>query len=53
MDKKELLRLIDQAAEEQWTALNLSEKGITELPPEIAKLKKNLTKLSLFLNKLS
>jgi hypothetical protein len=32
MDKQELLRIIDQAAEEGWTSLDLSNKGLTELP---------------------
>ncbi len=34
----ELLRLIDQAAAERWTTLDLSGKGLSELPPEIGKL---------------
>jgi internalin A len=38
MTQDELLQLIDQAAEEGWTELDLSGKGLTELPPEIGKL---------------
>jgi len=38
MNKDELLRLIDQAAREGWTSLDLSNQGLTELPPEIGKL---------------
>ncbi len=38
--KAELLRLIDQAADEGWTELDLSSKGLDELPNEIKKLKK-------------
>jgi predicted RNase H-like HicB family nuclease len=37
MDKQELLRLIAQAAAEGWTSLDLSNRGLTELPPEIRK----------------
>ena len=37
--KAELLRLIDQAADEGWTKLNLSGLGLEELPPEIGKLR--------------
>jgi Leucine-rich repeat (LRR) protein len=37
MDKQELLRIIEQAANEGWTSLDLSNKGLTELPPEIGK----------------
>ncbi|MEM9089528.1 MAG: COR domain-containing protein [Cyanobacteria bacterium P01_F01_bin.53] len=40
--KTELLALIDQAAEEGWTELDLSGKGLTMLPPKIG----NLTKLT-------
>jgi hypothetical protein len=35
MHQDELLRIIDQAADECWTTLDLSNKGLTELPPEI------------------
>ncbi|MEL6353115.1 MAG: hypothetical protein AAFR58_15380, partial [Cyanobacteria bacterium J06627_28] len=38
MTQDELLALIDQAAEEGWTELDLSGKGLTMLPPEIGKL---------------
>ncbi|NEP17061.1 MAG: GTP-binding protein [Leptolyngbya sp. SIO4C1] len=38
MTRDELLALIDQAAEEGWTELDLSGQGLTELPPEIGKL---------------
>ncbi|MGI0491878.1 hypothetical protein ACN4EG_08700 [Alkalinema pantanalense CENA528] len=36
--QQELLRLIDQAADEQWEALDLSGLGLTELPKEIGRL---------------
>ncbi|MDA0268119.1 MAG: hypothetical protein O3A14_14470 [Cyanobacteria bacterium] len=38
MTQEELLRLIDQAAEEGWTELDLAGQNLTELPPEIGKL---------------
>ena len=38
MTQEELLLLIDQAADEGWTELDLSGKDLTELPPEIGKL---------------
>ena len=38
MTKDELLALIDQAAAEGWTELDLSGQGLTELPEEIGKL---------------
>ena len=38
MTQDELLALIDQAAEEGWTELDLSGRGLTALPPEIGKL---------------
>ena len=38
MTPDELLKLINQAAEEGWTELDLSGKGLTDLPPEIGKL---------------
>lgn len=40
MDKKELLRLIDQAADEGWEELDLRDQGLRELPPEIGKLQR-------------
>jgi len=44
--KVELLRLIDQAADEGWTELDLAGLGLEELPAEIGKLK-SLEKLML------
>ena len=38
MTQDELLALIDQAAEEGWTELDLSGRGLTALPLEIGKL---------------
>jgi internalin A len=38
MTQDELLALIDRAAAENWTELDLSGQGLTELPPEIGKL---------------
>jgi internalin A len=38
MSPDELLQLIDQAAAEGWTELDLAGQGLTELPPEIGKL---------------
>ncbi len=52
MDEKELLRTIQQAAREGWTELDLSEKGLTVLPPEIGQLT-NLTALNLRVNELT
>jgi Leucine-rich repeat (LRR) protein/GTPase SAR1 family protein len=52
MEREELLRLIDRAANEQWTELDLREKGITEIPESIAKLT-NLTILYLGRNKIT
>lgn len=37
MTRDELLALIDQAEREEWTELDLSNKGLTELPPEIGR----------------
>jgi Leucine-rich repeat (LRR) protein len=48
MDRKELLKIILRAEKKCLKELNLSYKGITELPPEIGKLS-NLTVLSLSL----
>ncbi|ESA36837.1 leucine rich repeat domain protein [Leptolyngbya sp. Heron Island J] len=38
MTKDELLALLEQAAAEGWTELDLSGQGLTELPEEIGKL---------------
>ncbi|MFP4103017.1 hypothetical protein [Coleofasciculus sp.] len=38
MTREELLSLINQASNEGWKELDLSGKGLTELPPEIGKL---------------
>ncbi len=38
MTREELLLLINQASNEGWKELDLSGKGLTELPPEIGKL---------------
>jgi small GTP-binding protein len=46
MTREELLAIIEQARRENWEELDLSNKGITELPPEIGQLK-NLKKLDL------
>lgn len=46
MNRDELLKLIDQAAHERWTELDLQDEGLTELPPEIGHLK-NLETLNL------
>jgi internalin A len=43
MDRDELLRLIDKAAEEGWTELDLSGQGLTELPHEIGQLSRLMT----------
>ena len=51
MTREELLAIIEQAAHEGATELDLSGKGITELPDEIGKLV-NLRELSLRENKL-
>jgi hypothetical protein len=37
MNQDELLCLIAQAANEGWITLDLVNKGLTELPPEIRK----------------
>ncbi|NJL39962.1 MAG: GTP-binding protein [Leptolyngbyaceae cyanobacterium SM1_4_3] len=51
MTQEELLALIDQAAAEGWTELDLSGQGLTELPGAIGQLT-GLTTLSLFDNQL-
>jgi Leucine-rich repeat (LRR) protein/GTPase SAR1 family protein len=38
MERQELLEIIDRAADEQWTELDLAGMDLTELPPEIGKL---------------
>ena len=38
MTQDELLALIDQAERKKWKELDLSDKGLTELPPEIGRL---------------
>ncbi len=52
MEREELLRLIDRAADEQWTELDLAGMDLTELPPEIEKLT-NLTNLDLSFNQIT
>ena len=49
MDEKELLEIVEQAAKEGRTELDLSKKNITTLPPEIGSLK-DLTTLNLSYN---
>jgi small GTP-binding protein len=51
-DNQEILRLIEQAAKEGRTTLDLSGKQLTSLPPEIARLT-NLTRLDLSNNRLT
>jgi len=52
MTDKELLEIIDQAAKDGRTELDLSGKNIKSLPPELAKLT-NLTELDLSYNQLT
>ncbi|MCP4668519.1 MAG: leucine-rich repeat domain-containing protein, partial [Deltaproteobacteria bacterium] len=52
MDNHTLIKIIDQAAREGWTELDLYNKGLTRLPPEIGQLKK-LRVLQLGRNKLT
>ena len=40
MNQEELLRLINQAFEEEWEELDLSGNNLTELPAEIGQLSK-------------
>jgi small GTP-binding protein len=51
-DKQEILKLIEQAAKEGWTELDLRDNRLTSLPPEIIKLT-NLTYLDLRNNQLT
>jgi Leucine-rich repeat (LRR) protein len=52
MTEAELLQLIEQAAREGWTELDLNRKGLTSLPGEIRQLQK-LTALYLRYNSLN
>ncbi|MBW4487425.1 MAG: leucine-rich repeat domain-containing protein [Trichocoleus desertorum ATA4-8-CV12] len=52
MTREELLALIDQAAEEGWTELSLSNNQLTQIPEAIAQLT-NLTTLDLSSNQLT
>ncbi|MBU0491848.1 MAG: hypothetical protein KKA73_15860 [Chloroflexi bacterium] len=52
MTREELLAIIDQAAREGWTELDLSGRGISELPAEIGRLT-NLQTLDLRNNQLT
>lgn len=38
MNEKELLQVIERAATEEWTELDLSGNELAELPPQIGKL---------------
>jgi len=51
MTDAELLAIIAQAEREGWTELDLSEKGLRRIPPEISNLE-NLTTLNLSFNKI-
>ncbi|MEH2329353.1 leucine-rich repeat domain-containing protein, partial [Nostoc sp.] len=52
MTNEELLQIIEQAARDKKTQLDLSGKGLTTLPPEIGQLT-NLQYLNLNSNQLS
>jgi Leucine-rich repeat (LRR) protein len=52
MTHDKLLQLIDQAAAEGWTELDLARAGVTELPPKIGQLS-NLQQPDLRSNQLS
>ena len=51
-DNQKVLELIEQAAKEDRTKLNLSDNQLTSLPPEITNLT-NLTNLDLSGNQLT
>ena len=51
MEEKELLKIIEEAARDGRTELDLSKKGIKSLPAEIGRLTK-LTELYLHVNQL-
>jgi internalin A len=52
MERTELLQLIERAKAENWTELDLSDEGLTKIPPEIFQLSQ-LTKLNLHDNKIT
>lgn len=52
MNKKELLRTIEKAANERWNGFDLSMEGLSTLPPEIGQLT-NLTEFDLYGNELT
>jgi internalin A len=52
MDENALLQMIEQAAREQWTDLDLANKGLTVLPPQIGQVT-SLRELHLSRNKLT
>lgn len=52
MTNKELLQIIEKAAREKATMLNLGNNQLSSLPPEISQLS-NLTELYLSNNQLS
>jgi Leucine-rich repeat (LRR) protein/GTPase SAR1 family protein len=52
MERQELFRLIDQAADERWEKLDLGWQEITEIPDSIANLT-NLTSLNLSVNQIT
>ena len=38
MTQERIYQLVDRAATEEWTELDLSNKGLTELPRDIGRL---------------
>jgi internalin A len=52
MERAEVLQLIEQARAENWTELDLSGKGLVQIPPEIFQLS-NLQRLYLRLNQIT